>query len=403
MNTLFDSSMFTYDVIISHGPGCSDGITAAWCFWRKLPREYRELLAKEGGLYSKPEANANEENSSDKASDPYIHPNSPEGAMALQNKGFPIVFVFLQPQEEVPVKLVENKRVIILDLDMGDSLVNVVTYARSVLLSDHHDSTPITINKHASFLLEQSRDKFAMYIVTNKSESGASLAWRLTHSAVIPNFVHIVRIGDTWQWHEYPTLHARFVLRALHIRRAFRSFPDIEATFIHWDENFATNVQKGRAVLESETALIKQIAKQCDIGFIQTNDGRVYTVAYTQCNILHSEVGSSMKWYAQKRFKIPIHFCATWKYVSYKGLICVSMRDGEQGINLASIAREIKGCNGKGGGHAEAAAFSFYGLEKFHDFIMKSSPISQHSQTISNSLENFVTPTLKEDLSYKTI
>lgn len=390
----FPSFNFNYDVIIAHGPGCNDGATSAWCIWRTLPRDYRDLLAKEGGFYSKPEREDKEDTKEETKEDvvqtphePYIHPNSPEGAIRLQARGFPVVFVFVQPSEGVPRRLIENKRVLILDLDMGDALIPLVTAAAYTLLSDHHDSTPLTIHKHADFLLNQSRHKFALYVNTSKSECGATLAWRLSHGAEIPPFVQVVRIGDTWQWHEYPELNARFILKALHVRRAFRSFPDIEGTFIHWNENFQAHVQKGRALLEYETAIVKQVAKQCDLGFIQTNDGTVYTVAYTQCNVLHSEVGSTMKWYAQQRFNVPIHFCVTWKYVSYKELVSVSLRDGEPGINLATIARNIKGGDGKGGGHAEAAGFAFYGIENFHKFILKSNPIppSQSENTLENT------------------
>jgi hypothetical protein len=299
---------FPYNVIIAHGPGCNDGATAAWCIWRLLPRDYRDHLAKEGGFYVKPEREEKEDEEPvqqpvSTSTDPFIHPNSPEGAMKLQDKGFPVVFVFIQPSEGVPSKLVENKRVLILDLDMGDALIPVVAAANFVLLADHHDSTPLTICKHAAFLFDQSRHKFATFVNTSKSECGTTLAWRLTHTAELPPFVQVVRIGDTWQWNEYPELKARFVLKALHIRRAFRSFPDIEATFIHWDENFESNAEKGRAVMEFESALIKQGAKKCDLGFIQTNDGTVYNVAYTQADLLYSEIGAAMKWYAQQRFK----------------------------------------------------------------------------------------------------
>lgn len=364
---------FPYKVIIAHGPGCNDGATAAWCVWRTLPRSYRDLLAEEGGFYAKPDMIKEEDDQSTIES--FLHPNSAEGAMRLQDKGFPVVFVFLQPSEEVPVKLIEGKSVLILDLDMGDALVSVVQSASSVFLCDHHDSTPLTIRKHSEFLYEQSRHKFSTYISTSKSESGASLAWRLTHTADIPPFVQVVRIGDTWQWNDYPELKARYVLKSLFLRRAFRSFPDIEGTYLHWDANFKSHVEKGRAVLEFETAIIKQIAKQCDLAFIQTEDGTVYNVAYTQCNTLISEVGSAMKWYAQKRFNVPIHFCATWKYVSYKDLVSVSLRDGEPGINLATIARTIKGSNGKGGGHDAAAGFSFAGIENLHKFFHKVNPV----------------------------
>ena len=407
MDTSCNNSSFTfpYDVILAHGPGCNDGATSAWCVWRTLPREYRDMLANEGGFYSKPEPEVkpesevkselevkDEESEKEETTlqlrESYIHPNSSEGALRLQERGFPVVIVFVQPSEGVPDRLVRNKRVLILDLDMGDALIPVVTAAHYTLLSDHHDSTPLTINKHADFLLNQCRHKFGMYVNTSKSECGATLAWKLTHSADIPPFVQVVRIGDTWQWHEYPELQARFVLKALHIRRAFRSFPDIEATFLHWRENFQSCVQKGRALLEYETALVKQIAKQCDLGYIQVENGTVYTVAYTQANVLHSEVGSTMKWYAQQRFNIPIDFCATWKYVSYRKIVSVSLRDGSPDINLASVARTVKGCDGKGGGHAAAAGFTFPGLINFHNFILETHPGSGITTTTVPKLDD---------------
>lgn len=370
---------FPYQVVLAHGPGCNDGATAAWCFWRLLPQSYKYLLAKEGGFYSKPNPPKSEDTtSSDYESvpvDPFLHPNSPQGAMQLQSKGFPVVFVFVPPGEGVPSKLIEDKRVIILDLDMGDALIDVVRAASSVLLCDHHDSTPLTINKHSAFLYEKSRHKFFTYVNTSKSECGSTLAWRLTHSAEIPPLVQTVRIGDTWQWDEYPELQPRCVLKSLYLRRSFRSFPDIEDTFNNWTVNFEIDVQKGRAILEIESSLIEQTAKQCDLAFIQTTDNTIYTVAYVQANILQSEVGSAMKWYAEKRFNTPIDFCATWKYISYKDIVFVSLRDPSPGINLSIVARTIKGSNGKGGGHESAAGFSFEGISNLPKFFQKISPV----------------------------
>ena len=371
-----------YDVIIAHGPGCRDGATAAWCVWRTLSLTYRNTLAQEGGFYSDKDPQCGKSNERTTGSfEPYVHPNSPEGAMRLQARGFPVVFVFMQPGEQAPIKLVENKNVVILDLDMGDALVPLVRAAKRVLLSDHHDSTPLTIAKYSNILFEECRHKFATFVNTNKSESGATLAWELTHGTKNPPFIETVRIGDTWQWHEYPELKAREVLKSLHVYKVFRSFVDIENAFEYWDENFQSHAEEGMIITDYETALVKQMAKQCDIGYLQTNDGHVYTLAYTQANILHSEVGASMKWYAQKRFKVPIHFCATWKYVSHKGVVSVSLRDPGDNINLATIARSVKGTDGKGGGHASASGFVFYGLENFHNYISKTPPIT----TLNNS------------------
>lgn len=361
-----------YDVILSHGPGCKDGATAAWCVWRNLSKTYRNLLFKEGGFYSN---NTQVDTDDSSELDPYIHPNSPNGAIKLQERGFPVVFVFIQPNEAVPLALVKNKRVLILDLDMGDKLVDVVTAASYVLLVDHHDSTPITIEKYSAILNGEFGYKFATYVNTSKSESGATLAWKLIEKTDIPPFVQIVRIGDTWQWDDYPKLNAHYVLMALNVRRTFRSFVDIENTFITWSKNFQGYVQKGRTLYDYEKSIVKRISKQCDLGFIQTNDGTVYNVAYVQCNVLHSEVGVAMKFYAEQRFKMHIHFCATWKYVSYNNIVSVSLRNGDPDIDLSTIARNVKYSNGAGGGHVEASAFAFHGLDNFHNFILKSNPL----------------------------
>lgn len=368
------NSIYSYDVVLAHGPGCNDGATSAWAIWRSLPVEYRDTLAAEGGFYAAPSYD-DESTDVGAQNDPFIHPNSPEGAMNLQDRGFPVVFVFVQPSEGVPNRLVAGKRVMVLDLDMGDAIVPLVRSATFVLLADHHDSTPKTIHKHSQLLLDECRHKFSMFVSTNKQECGATLSWRLSHTAAIPPLVQVVRIGDTWQWDDYPELQARYVLKALYMRRAFRSFADIEEVYQTWDQQFNTYVSQGRSVLDYEKSLVRQAAKQCDLGFIQTNDGTVYTVAYTQASILHSEIGSAMKWYASKRFRIPIHFCVSWKYASFKSLVSVSLRDPDPGINLAHIARNIKGGDGKGGGHAEAAGFSFYGIENFHKFVLKSVPV----------------------------
>jgi len=435
-----------YDVIIVHGPGCNDGATAAWCIWRTLPLCYRKMLEKEGGFYSSYDVNIDKRNQIDpplnsnkkvkqvdlsidteklnqvgtvtsfinsscesniaarikkrtlfeldtkeinyniivdnpKNNNAFIHPNSPEGAMELQRRGFPVVFVFIQPSEGVPEALIFNKRVLILDLDMGDALIPVINASKSVLLVDHHNSSQLTIAKHSRFLYQQTFDKFSLCINTSKSECGATLIWKITYIDPIPQFLDIVRIGDNWQWDDNPG--AKYILKSLYIQRTFRSFTDIENTFINWNLNVKLYEQDGKAITEYEKSLIKRISKHCDIGFLQTNDGKIYTIAYIQANVLHSEVGANIKWYAERRFKIPIDFCATWKYVSHKEIVSVSLRDPNPNINLYEIAKNIKGANGKGGGHTSSASFTFIGIENLHSIILKTKP-----ETISTSNHN---------------
>lgn len=370
-----DSFVREFQVIIGHGPNCNDGATAMWSVWRVLDPEYRAALAKEGGFYSKPFDDA------ETSLKPYLHPNSVEGAIRMQEKGFHTVFVFSQPNMPIAEKLVRGKNVLVLDLDMGDALIPLVEAAKSVFICDHHDTSQTTIFKHSEVLLNTYRNKFAQLINTSKRECGATLAWRFTHSADIPAFVQVVRIGDTWQWSDHPELHAKFVLKSLYVKRAFRSFPDIEATFQSWDRNFHKWVEHGRIIHEHETALVKQAAKQCNLGYMQAEDGTVYTVAYVQGNLLVSEIGAAMRWYAEQRFKVPIDFCAIWKYAPRHDRVIVSLRDPSPNLKLGQIARTIKSSDGTGGGHVEAAGFSFIGIENFKRFILPYAPVDNTPTT----------------------
>lgn len=369
---------FDYDVIISHGPGCFDGFCSAWAVWRCLPQSYRNLLAKEGGFYAKPLTPDNESDSDDIEEQypstnktKYVHPNSSAGAISLQKKGFPVVFVFMQPGYCPPSDLVYNKRVLILDLDMGDNLIFVVKKSKSTKLVDHHQSTSDTLKKYSDEFYNY-KNKFTVCFDSNEKESGATLTWKLFHSKVMPPLVQVIRIADTWSWTDNPELFPRYIMKALYLKRSFRSFVEIEDTYLNWDRNFENYVSIGKTASEMEKSYIKKISKQTNVAHVETKDGKVYNVAYTDAPILHSEVGATMRWYAQKRFNIPIHFTATWKYASHKGLVSVSLRDPLPNINLATISRSINSkssiING-GGGHVAAAGFSFYGIENLHEIF----------------------------------
>ena len=366
------SFTFNWDVIIAHGPGCTDGATAAWAVWRTLPETYIAQLEKIGGFYAPPSKQDpdDDEEIKEDSSEPYVHPNSPAGAIKLQKKGFPVVFVFVQPSVLVPEELVKDKRVLILDLDMGDALVPVVRAARTTMLCDHHDSTYNTLVKHSHVLMTECRHKFATFVNTAKSESGASLAWKLTHSVDIPVFVNIVRIGDTWQWHEMT--QARVILEALYLRHTFRSFQSIEDTYKSWSTS--AYIGEGEVVLRYKQTIVQGMAKKCNLAYIQTTDGLVFAVAYTSAGTMNSEVASAMKFHAEKRFRRQIDFCATWTYLAQDGRVQVSLRDPAPGLNLADIARKVDGPDVKGGGHPQAAGFTFEGIENFHQVFLKEYP-----------------------------
>jgi hypothetical protein len=354
---------FPYQVIIAHGPGCKDGVTAAWAWWRLLPQDYRWALQACGGFFDKIKRKSEYSSAS---------VDSLIGALDLQLLGFPVVFAFAQHNDEIPLTLIKNKTVLILDLDLGDELVKVVQQAAFTMLCDHHTSTMNTFNKHQILLFPQ--NKFDYYIDTRKTESGASLSWKLSHHTDVPLLVDIVRVGDTWQF-DNPSdshLHAKEILRTMHFKGTFNSFPSIEEEFFALKDNFWEYAEQGITLLQHDRQIVKLICRQCDLGILKTNDGTTYTIAYVQCNIMHSEVGASMRFYAEKRFpSVKIDFCATWKYASHRNIISVSLRDAKPGIELSTVARNVAGANGLGGGHDTSASFMFEGLENFHKFIQR--------------------------------
>lgn len=369
-----------YHVVIAHGPGCRDGATAAWAYWRSLPRNLQDSLSTLGGFYALGDTEdhtSRSDEDDDKPRPGFVHPNSLAGALAHQKNGWPVVFAFAQPSDTIPLELVRGRNVLIMDLDLGNGLPPVVEAAAYTTLLDHHPSSHATISKHGDVLLNVCRRKFNSYVDTRKSESGATLAWKFFQGTPIPPLVEVVRIGDNWQWNDYPELRAREFLKSTFTNRCFRSFFDIEEVYQRWDELHEEYVYAGAILQKQDTAHAKKIAKQCDLGYIVLNDGTVHAVAYTQANILHSEAGSLIRWYAEKRFASaltgPISCCATWSYASSKGLVLVSLRDPTDGVDLSHIARNVKG--GKsGGGHVASAGFSFYGLENFHTVIRKYDP-----------------------------
>ena len=90
-----------------------------------------------------------------------------------------------------------------------------------------------------------------------------------------------------------------------------------------------------------------------------------------------------MKKLATHKFNTHIHFCVTWKYVPNLNMVSISLRNPDIDINLGQIAMNIKNGTGRGGGHVEAAGFSFQGIENFHKFILREKPnVLQESLTL---------------------
>lgn len=362
----------SYDVVLSHGPGCTDGIVAAWCVWVSLPPYYRKLLESAGGIYC---YNPTSVTSGLK------HINSTEGALDLQRRGFPVVFALIQPGELIPVELIAGKRVLLLDVDMSQELPNIIKYAKHTTLLDHHDSSLNTIKVHKL----EGVTNFTWQVDASKQECGATLAWKKLFTTPVPDMIEVVCMGDNWSWDDASRIpSARAILKSLSTMKAFRSFPRINQVFNSWDDKMGAHAKEGAIMLKYEDSIVKRAARQADIGYITTTDGKIYTVAYANASVLHSEIGSNLRWYAEMRHGSPIHFAATWKYAPYKATISVSLRDPLPGIELQTIANSVSGSN-QGGGHKDAASFSFIGIENLHKFIQRSYPVvaeAYHNGTV---------------------
>lgn len=365
-----------YDVIIAHGIGCNDGALSAWCIWNKLPSDYKEKLILEGGFYN---INGNSE-------DYFNHPNRPKGAHRLQQNGHPVVFVFIQPKEQIPIDLISNKRVLILDLDMGKELLSVVEHAKSTMLIDHHHSSNQTLATYGGELFSKWGNKFASLIKTDVSDSGVTLTWKYFYdSSKIHPLIDIIRIGDTWQWND--NTDAEFIINSLNARNLLSSFTSIDKLMETWDEKYLDYLEEGKQITAIKNHYVNSLSQLCNIGNMETNDGKIYTVAFVQGSILLSEVGVSLKSVASKLYNVNVDFSAVWKYVPSKNIITVSFRDPNDGIDLSQIAKDIKHSNGKGGGHIKASAFAFFDIKDFSLFIKPLNYTNKNNKYSSQKLE----------------
>jgi oligoribonuclease NrnB/cAMP/cGMP phosphodiesterase (DHH superfamily) len=271
---------------------------------------------------------------------------------------------------------------------MGEALPAAVKHSKSTMVCDHHASSQDTIAKYSDVLLKECKGKFATFVNTALSESGASLAWKLTHGPEIPDFINHIRIGDTWQWDENPDVKP--VLEGMYARRVYRSFPTIEDTFQNFDENYDRYLTEGLAIMRYKETVIRGMAKQCELGYVKTQDGTIYTMAYVTAGTLQSEVAVAERYYAEKKFKVPIHFCATMKYNPKDGIVAFSARSPADGVDLSVICRNIVGA--KGGGHPKASGFNFFGIEHLHQVILRELP--KQPVVLNVAAEVFTPPAL---------
>lgn len=368
---------FPFDVILSHGP-CDDGMTAAWIAYRRLPAEYRQQLAAEGGPYAV----------KDPARDFVVHTDprpwatSVEGALALQQRGFPVVFAFTYPQPEIPRELIQNRRVLMLDLDAGDATEKLVDAAASVVHIDHHKTGEAIVARcRAAF-----PDKYTAVFTTAKTESAASLAWKYFNPSLpIPDLVQYVQIADTWNWAQLHSVDVRAAKEAMYVYEHLASLPGVEALFQSWSPNTTQSlVADGAAFKKHQDRTALANAKKSDVAYVRVASSTAAPDVIMTCLVVNASPGTgTFVGNMQKQIVAPAHelsgtkidLCAVWSYCLSADKIAVSLRGPGPDVDLSHVAANIRGDGVKpGGGHAAAAGFTVIGIENLRTVFLTERP-----------------------------
>lgn len=354
---LFVSDM--YQVVIYHR-GCADGVTAAWVFWRQLSKEMRgNMSERAGGIYS---------------SDPNLKSGlksnitSVGSALAMKSAGFDCYFVGVDPNEKIPEELVEGKTVVIVDVDLGNNLVDVVKASKSTRLLEHHVKTYDTIANNP-ILFTEYKEKFSLNLDSSKRSSGASLAWKEVCSDAIPPFIDCVRISDTYDTPN-PSFDAMSIMSYLKHVNTFDNFNAVEDVFVNWNVNYKEYQNKGKILKELSRSFISDFSRRYTLGRLYTLDGNDYTVAMVQTSTRLGDIAMGIRQHLDADLNEKVDFTAAWRYEEENDLVRVSLRSAARGINLSEIASTVIGGmtdpitgKGLGGGHPGAASFSISGAD----------------------------------------
>lgn len=352
-----------YDVVLFHGPKCPDGMTSAWIYWMMLSDKIKNELKTKGGIYGPI-------NNKDFKS-PSKFFNTVKGALI---SNLPVNFVYCQPGESVNPDLIFDKNVLILDLDMGEELINIISASKFTMIIDHHFTSAETFKSLENTPNSFSK-KYKIFFKSDTGSSGASLTWQHFIDPDIKNIpwlINLVRIGDTYTFDE--DKDAKPILTYLYAKGIFLSFENLDKFVEGIGSKFIIEkmLTKGKIICKHEQHLALNSSRNFSFTNFKTSDGKNYFVAYCSGTLLSNDMSLYIRPLAEQRTNEKIDFVATWKYIPFKNLILVSIRDPLD-CNLGEIASQIVDKDGKpsngGGGHEKAAAFSFYGLENFHNFF----------------------------------
>lgn len=403
-----------FDVVIAHGPKCNDGTTSAYIAFSTLPEETKAKYKHYKGKYSsKPNIKVwasqqsvwNEKKNIEvdwtpvEDWKPYDPPTSITGCTVIEEDL--VKFIFCQPGEVIPKELVQDKRVLVLDLECtvelvmeevpvkeGEGIVmelrpaetrftktaNLIYHAKKVTWIDHHESGKSCLLKTDHPNLELIFEISSMRDNVEIKESGCSLTWKYFYSDPLPPLFDLIRQGDTWDFNSIYSVDTQKLLAYMNYLEVFKGFNNIEAVskslltnedLVSFEDEMTDDRRyENVPSFELETAI--ECAKKVNIGKIVCNqDGKEveYTVAYSHASCFIGHLGVLMRKYVRLYYNVDPDLCVCWFWKPENDLVICSMRDPKKGVNLATVSKTVVGpCKVSGGGHPGAASFNFQGL-----------------------------------------
>lgn len=360
-----------YDTVIAHGP-CDDGFAAAWAYWRTLPEETKAALERFGGRFARTWSGERPAYQTSKAT-----LDTKVARCAEMRAATGVGFLFVQPQTPIPAELVDGRRVLVLDLDLGAELAPLVHAAAEVLLIDHHASSG------AGFEALSAADlfKFTLVYETARTHSGASLAWACFNEGPSPPLVTCLQVNDTWNFGQTPGVDQRCIKVALDVGQYLGTFGGLEEAHRRWTPAWQAELEAaGRAAVAFRDHAVARKARSAAVVYVvaEAEEGhRCYRGLAVNASQFGSELGAALRSEVAPAYEAagtPIHFCAVWS-VKAEGLVTVSLRGPAPGIDLSVLARTIVGPGKqKGGGHPQAAGFSIDSVANVHAVLLAAPP-----------------------------
>jgi len=266
-----------------------------------------------------------------------------------------VKYIGCQNDDDVfPIEEISNKNVLLCDIcPSRNQLEKMVEKSNSLIVIDHHVSNQEAIQ----YLPEENR-------IFDTNHSAAYLTWKFFHpeKQYVPQFILYIEDRDLWR-NEIPETKYFTAFFNNNVRFNFKTY-DYYAKNIRAVQE---GVEKGKTLYDYEQKTIQQLASKCNYQLCKfpnhnnddnnnnNNNKEVYIVAYINSNVLKTDLGNYIV--EEKIKQIPCDLVVVWNYNDYNDTTHLSLRSGNEKINVSEIAK-IYG----GGGHTKAAGIRFDGL-----------------------------------------